>query len=586
MVVVVWCCLPNTVQPGDAGEFSTVMLAGGVPHPSGYPWIRALGWVGTGLMNAGLPPALAAAIPCASFALLGIFLLARLSGGRGTDTPLDGPSLLGASLFALSPLAVRHLYDAEVWGPHLALCMVAVLACQARRAPLVIGLALGLAVSNHLTAVLLVPLAVGAAWPRRGSARALLRAGGLGVLGSALGLLPLATLAIGGGGAWRWGDTQSIQGLFAHVTRQDFGTFQMSIQAGATPDAWPRLARALSSLGDQLTVGLVTWPPLVAAGLLALAAWWWRQTEVHRATAAGWLATLALTSVAFPLAQNVDPSTPMGRWICERFDLLPLALWIPLVVSAARRAVRRAPTPRLRRWVLAAMIAAVAAQALRSWPERPRRLQGTQAYAVDLLAAPGAPAIVFGTDDHRTFPVLFATEVLSPDTETLYIDAALLYHGWYRDHILRRWSALPLQDQPLRTMSAIWADPELRDTPIYLANIFSEPASRLQLIPEGHLWRVVPPHAPPDFTHPEQVASRHLAASRRMTATRADFVGAVDPETDPFGAILWRTYAAAAKGLSRNFRTMGVPELAAQVENDARGRGVLSLSDAPVEAAP
>ena len=232
------------------------------------------------------------------------------------------------------------------------------------------------------------------------------------------------------------------------------------------------------------------------------------------------------------------------------------------------------------------MIAAVAAQALRSWPERPRRLQGTQAYAVDLLAAPGAPAIVFGTDDHRTFPVLFATEVLSPDTETLYIDAALLYHGWYRDHILRRWSALPLQDQPLRTMSAVWADPELRDTPIYLANIFSEPASQLQLIPEGHLWRVVPPHAPTDFTHPEQVASRHLAASRRMTATRADFVGSLDPETDPFGAILWRTYAAAAQGLSRNFRTMGFPELAAQVEDDARGRGVLSLSDAPVETAP
>ena len=36
-------CVPEHVQAGDAGEMATVMLEGGIPHPSGYPWMRALG---------------------------------------------------------------------------------------------------------------------------------------------------------------------------------------------------------------------------------------------------------------------------------------------------------------------------------------------------------------------------------------------------------------------------------------------------------------------------------------------------------------------------------------------------------------
>src|SRR5690606_21103446 len=41
--VAAWA-MPSAIQAGDAGEFATVMLRGGVPHPSGYPWMRILGW--------------------------------------------------------------------------------------------------------------------------------------------------------------------------------------------------------------------------------------------------------------------------------------------------------------------------------------------------------------------------------------------------------------------------------------------------------------------------------------------------------------------------------------------------------------
>ena len=35
LVAVAWWALPREIQAGDAGEFSTIMLAGGSPHASG-----------------------------------------------------------------------------------------------------------------------------------------------------------------------------------------------------------------------------------------------------------------------------------------------------------------------------------------------------------------------------------------------------------------------------------------------------------------------------------------------------------------------------------------------------------------------
>src|SRR5690606_30113467 len=117
--------------------------------------------------------------------------------------------------------------------------------------PLWLGVALGLAISHHLSAVWLLPLAVGAAIPEldRGSVRqwtaALLRNGALGLAGSLLGLLPFATLPIGRGGVWRWGDVRSLEGLIHHVTRRDYGTFSLSLHEEEVA--------ALSTIGRALT---------------------------------------------------------------------------------------------------------------------------------------------------------------------------------------------------------------------------------------------------------------------------------------------------------------------------------------------
>src|SRR5690606_9062686 len=78
--VAAWA-MPSAIQAGDAGEFATVMLRGGVPHPSGYPWMRILGWPARALEVLGVPPVRAAAWPCAAPAIVGWSCVRRAALG-------------------------------------------------------------------------------------------------------------------------------------------------------------------------------------------------------------------------------------------------------------------------------------------------------------------------------------------------------------------------------------------------------------------------------------------------------------------------------------------------------------------------
>ncbi|MGB1700269.1 MAG: hypothetical protein ACPHRO_09965, partial [Nannocystaceae bacterium] len=418
-----------------------------------------------------------------------------------------------------------------------------------------------------------VPVAIGAAWPRPFTWPSLLRAAALGLVGSSVLIVIFGTLSVGDGGAWRWGDTQSWSGWVHHITRGDFGSFQLSIQKHGTPPVSIRISRALTSIGDAWTIGVIRHPWVVAVLLLAVLGIARRPSAFSRPLYVGWIGTLFLTTIVFPSAQNIDPSGSVGRWINERFDLLPILVWAPFFAAVLHRASTHPTGHRLRVLAGPALALIVAAQAVRSWHERPRLLQSTQTYAEDMLRGPGtASAVIFGTDDHRTFPALYVS-ALTPAEHPLYIDAALLYYPWYRDWLRQKRPELPIQDLPLKTIQAIVQTPALAETPIYVANIFSQPASQLPLVPEGILLRVVPPDRDPNFVAPEALTRRHLEASARITGTRRDFLGADDPQGDPFGAVLWDTYVQGARELARNLATVGRPDLASKVVEDALARG-------------
>ncbi|MFO7566514.1 MAG: DUF2723 domain-containing protein [Enhygromyxa sp.] len=609
-LAIALCSLPRSIQAGDAGEFATVMLSGGVPHPSGYPWMRILGVLARGLWALGCPPAIAAALPPALGGVAAWVLAHRTCVAIGRPELQNLHARVGAFiivLIAVSPLAVIHVNDSEVWGPHLlfsALFIHTVVRFRSQQAarPLGLGIALGLAISHHLSAVWLLPLAVGAAIPEldRGSARrwalALLRNGALGLAGSLLGLLPFATLPIGRGGAWRWGDVRSLEGLIHHVTRGDYGTFSLSLHEEEVA-ALDTIARALTSLGEVFSAGLISSPLfgalLFAGATVSCAA---LAPSRGRKVALGWALSLLLCGLGFPAMHNIDPSSPFGAWILERFDLLTLLLMIvPLVLGLgwAIRALRRvaeapkAEAPkaavllRVGGWAIAAalLLAQLGAMLERG---RPASEAAVELAAIDLLETPdpqgptipsagGEPvrAIVFGTDDHRSFPALYAQAVLGAGAHTLYVDAQLLAHPWYREQLRARVPTLPEVDRPLKLIGAIWSDPELASVPIYLANVFSEPAARLPKIPEGMLWRIPPPSDHPSFVaaqwSPEAITERHLAAYARYRISAADFAGLTHPRGHPWSADLWHAYVDKGRQLAATLLRTGHEHEAQQV---------------------
>lgn len=559
LAVAAWA-MPRAIQPGDAGEFATVMLRGGIPHPSGYPWMRVLGLLSRALWSAGVPPTIAAALPCALLGVAGLLLLHRVALHMVTDASPRARDVIAAVLTLLvgtAPAFALHVFDSEVWGPLVfAAGGFTYLALVRRARPWVLGLALGLAVSHHLTAVFLVPLAVGAAWPRARKPAAVVRAGLEGVAGSALGLFMFFTLMLGAQGtdaAWAWGDTTTLSGWLHHVSRGDYGVLDLSLQDNRVP-AWAYLRRAWQSQGAALSGQLS--PHWLASGLLVLVpcALAIRRGAPPLAVRIGLVGSALLAGTVFPLAHNLDPTSPFGQWILERFDLLPLALMIPVC------AVALAPVPaavadrgRAGLGLGVAGVLLVARQLLfTAWHGLPSGNPWVERYALDVLRTPEAPrAIVVGTDDHRTFPLLYAQEVLGEGRNVLYIDASLLFHDWYRARLRAQEPALPDIDKPVLLLTTLQADPAWNDVPLYLTNDFSRHSVGLERVPEGVLWRLVNPRLPAPPL--DDVLARHRAALKTYgLLTKVPFV-----DGHPFASDLRATYLATTKALGEALYSQG-----------------------------
>jgi hypothetical protein len=232
----------------------------------------------------------------------------------------------------------------------------------------------------------------------------------------------------------------------------------------------------------------------------------------------GLLGSMIASAVVFPALHNIDPASPFGAWILERFDLLTIMLFCPVVAVLCGR-LWRLTTSRVARTAMA--IAAVALVVMQGARTRvhgvPADSAGTEHYAIDVVETPpaGQMAIVFGTDDHRLFPILYVQEILGHGPQTLYIDASLLSQAWYRRYLRQRWTSLPEIKKPLELMGTIWADPAREKIPIYMTNVFSRPSAALPKVPEGVLWRVVPPKATEQEHDAMAVYERHLAALQR-----------------------------------------------------------------------
>ncbi|MGH7434124.1 MAG: protein O-mannosyl-transferase family [Polyangiaceae bacterium] len=216
---------------GDSAEFVTIFAKGGVAHPSGYPLycllLRLCAWMPGG-------PILGASRVTAIVGAFSVAALYRACRAWGSSR---GAAAVAAAAYGVSPLAWRLATEAEVFALNALLAALLLWAAAPRlsmppatRVVSLAGLA-GLALSNHLTIVLLGPIGLFAAFHalRASAFRARTALSSAAAFGA--GLLPyLYCYEVGRApnGRYVWGEPGTWEGLVRHVSRADFGTFSLT----------------------------------------------------------------------------------------------------------------------------------------------------------------------------------------------------------------------------------------------------------------------------------------------------------------------------------------------------------------------
>jgi len=452
----------RTVQGGDAGEFMTVAAAGGVAHPPGYPLYTTLG----ALLVAVLPGANVAWKVSVGSALLGGTTVGVLHRATALLTRHRVAALVGAAAMGLSPLFWKWSGVAEVLSGAVLtaalLTWVAVRSHVGARGPAqaaLLGLAFATGVANHHTAILMLPLiayAGLAALPRPLEGRSAAATFGAFV-GVALvaGLLPYLLL-LGDGGAWRWGDTGTSDGLVHHFLRADYGTFTASKRAegaGWWSQPWLYIGGAARRFPGLLwllaPVGL--WRLAVRGRLFALSA------------AGAWLLAGPLFLMKFDL-----PTFGYTRVVIERFHPVPDVV-LALCVGVGAAWVLRHP-----RWSRPALPAALlGANLVVAGALAAPRAQWTDwtvldDYLTHALATVEGDALVLTHGDSMFFGGVYKQTVEGVAPGVAWVNPALLVYPWYRSAVHATHPDLVL-DRDGRALSADAVVDANRGRPTYVA---------------------------------------------------------------------------------------------------------------------
>ena len=407
----------------DGGELITTAVTLGVPHPPGYPL-----YVLSGKLISLLPLGsvafrfnLLSAICMAMSAGLLAGLTAGLLAGDTTEHPENErlgaqvgsvlwPAVFAGTTFAFVPLVWQQALIAEVYGLNMLAVsvLVWVIFCGPRRRAVgwLPGVALGVAVTTHLTSLLLLPAA----------SRALKRGQGLRFVGGfAAGLAPflLLPLLATSGSPVIWGWPRSFDGWWWMVSAEVYrpNVFALPISRWAErlgiwsnePALWVAFALLAVVLIRRRSLSRILrhagWILLVTPALYVVYAFGYDAPDAHVLL----LPALGMLCVAGALA--LSTSWP---W----YLLLPLALlvlnfhWIDL--SEHRK-------PR-----------SLAESALREAP---------------------ADAIILTSGDRTTFTLWYLQHVEGLRDDAVVVDDNLLAFDWYRTRLRQAYPDLVALDR-------------------------------------------------------------------------------------------------------------------------------------------
>ncbi len=275
----------------DGGDLITAAATGGVPHPTGYPTYLLLARLFQLLPFGSL--AFCTNLLSAIFAALASMLVYKIVT-RDTSNPLAG--FLSALAFGLSPLLWSQAVITEVYALHaFFIALILYFSTSEKQSNLALGLTFGLALGNHITTILLLPVVFASSIhpslralfakrspPPRGDCfvgkTALLAMTGLllRLAWTGAGLLTYLTLPLRAltNPPVNWGNPISLRGFLWLVSAR---LYQDEVFALSLPALWTRVQSAAALLLDSFgIVGL----SLSLLGLI----FFFRKTPLYRHT--------------------------------------------------------------------------------------------------------------------------------------------------------------------------------------------------------------------------------------------------------------------------------------------------------------
>ena len=306
--------------------------------------------------------------------------------------------------FGLAPLVWSQAIIAEVYALNALLLALLVWSLRSDRPLFWRALFMGLAITTHLTSLLLLPW-VGASLWRGLRARPAARSATLGLtaLGGALGLLPLAALPLlaAGGSPVVWGDPTTLRGWWWLVGGQLYRPNVLGLPAAE----WaPRLHAWGPQLLAQFTLlGL----PLLLYGAFAAPRAARRDVAWLLASAAGYL--------VYAFGYRSGDALVFA---------LPALLLLSHVLAFALRRLRAG-----------ALLLPLLLLALNFGRLDLRTDRGVADAAHDLLAAAPADAVLVTPGDNTLFTLWYFQQAVGLRSDLILVDANLFAFDWYRSRL-------------------------------------------------------------------------------------------------------------------------------------------------------
>lgn len=386
----------------DGGDFVTAAVMNRVPHPPGFPAYLLLSRAALWLCFSD--PARALNCLSALCVLGAVLLTMRTVQGRGV--PAWVSVVVGLSL-AFSPWLWSQALITEVYATAaLFVSLIILLVQHAEVRKLVpwalVGLALGLGISTHLTVAFLIPYVV---LGRR------VQWSGL-VLGLTVGILPYALLPLLGPWPQPWGDLSTMAGWLEYVSARMYWGNAFALPSGD----WPSRMLAWASLVTR------QYTPLGALLIIVGSAWKWSASRMQ--VLGGALAFLLASLYA------IGYDSP-DSWVY-------LVAYMPLAAVALSDGIQALCDRKWRSGILhpaLGVVIPILALTL-SWRDvtLSNDREAMDWLRVTLGAAPRNAVIVTNQDRH-TFALWYATEAVTWRPDVTVVDERLLGYGPYDAYV-------------------------------------------------------------------------------------------------------------------------------------------------------